>query len=139
MEMKITFPGGVAVDAHFKGFTVRTDQTVENGGQDSGPQPFDLFLASIGTCAGFYALRFCQQRAIDTTGLGVTLVTSKQPGASHLSAIRVEIHLPAGFPDKYRDAIVRAADQCAVKRHIIEPPALEVVAVAARQTETVEA
>ncbi len=139
MEMKITFPGGVAVDAHFKGFTVHTDQTVENGGQDSGPQPFDLFLASIGTCAAFYALRFCQQRALDTSGLGVTLVTTKEPGASRLSNIRVEIQLPAGFPEKYHDAIVRAADQCAVKRHILEPPALEVVAMAARQAETVEA
>ena len=139
MEMKITFPGGVAADAHFKGFTVHTDQTVESGGQDSGPQPFDLFLASIGTCAGFYALRFCQQRALDTTGLGVTLITSKEPGASRLSTIRVEIHLPAGFPDKYRDAIVRAADQCAVKRHILEPPAFEVVALASSQPEMVEA
>jgi ribosomal protein S12 methylthiotransferase accessory factor len=139
MEMKITFPGGVAVDAHFKGFTVHTDQTVENGGQDSGPQPFDLFLASLGTCAGFYAVRFCQQRAIDATGLGVTLITSKEPGASRLSTIRLEIQLPVGFPEKYRDAIVRAADQCSVKRHILEPPALEVVAVAARQAETVEA
>lgn len=139
MEMKITFPGGVAVDAEFQGFTVHTDQTLENGGRDSGPQPFDLFLASIGTCAGFYALRFCQQRALDTTGLGVTLVTAKEPGASRLSTIRVEIQLPAGFPDKYRDAIVRAADQCAVKRHILEPPAFEVTAVAAWQVETVEA
>lgn len=139
MEMKITFPGGVAVDAHFKGFTVHTDQTVENGGRDSGPQPFDLFLASLGTCAGFYAVRFCQQRAIDTTGLGVTLITSRQPGASLLSSIRLEIQLPVGFPEKYRDAIVRAADQCSVKRHILEPPALEVVAVTARQAETVEA
>lgn len=139
MEMKITFPGGVAVDAHFRGFTVHTDQTVENGGQESGPQPFDLFLASLGTCAGFYAVRFCQQRAIDTTGLGVTLITSKEPGSSRLSTIRLEIQLPVGFPEKYRDAIVRAADQCSVKRHIMEPPALEVVAVAVRQAETVEA
>jgi len=139
MEMTITFPGGVAVDAHFKGFTVHTDQTVDHGGRDSGPQPFDLFLASIGTCAGFYALRFCQQRALDTTGLGVKLITSREPGASLLSAIRLEIQLPPGFPEKYRDAIIRAADQCAVKRHIVEPPALEVVAVLMQQPETVEA
>lgn len=139
MEMTITFPGGVAVDAQFKGFTVHTDQTVEHGGRDSGPQPFDLFLASIGTCAGFYALRFCQQRALDTTGLGMKLITTKEPGASRLSTIRVEIQLPLGFPEKYRDAIVRAADQCAVKRHILEPPALEVVAIANHQPEMVKA
>ncbi len=135
MDMTITFPGGAAVDAHFKGFTVHTDQTPEHGGGGTGPQPFDLFLASLGTCAGLYALRFCQQRAIDTAGLGVSLSTTKDPGAPGLRTVRLEIQLPEGFPEKYRDAIVRAADQCPVKRHILEPPAFEVVTVPAGQPE----
>jgi putative redox protein len=138
MDMTITFPGGAAVDAHFKGFTVHTDQTPEHGGGGTGPEPFDLFLASLGACAGLYALRFCQQRAIDTAGLGVKLSTAKDPGAPRLRAVSLEILLPPGFPEKYRDAIVRAADQCPVKRHILEPPALEVVAVLAGLPETVE-
>lgn len=137
MDMMITFPGGAAVDASFKGLTVHTDQTPEHGGGGTGPQPFDLFLASLGTCAGLYALRFCQQRAIDTAGLSVRLSTAKNPGAPLLREIRLEIQLPEGFPEKYRDAIVRAADQCPVKRHILEPPAFEVVTVPARQSETV--
>jgi putative redox protein len=135
MDMTFTFPGGAAVDAHFKGFTVHTDQTPEHGGGGTGPQPFDVFLASLGACAGLYALRFCQQRAIDTTGLEVKLSTAKDPGAPGLRAIRLEIQLPEGFPEKYRDAIVRAADQCPVKRHILEPPAFEVVTVPAGQPE----
>jgi len=139
MDMTITFPGHAAVDASFKGFTVHTDQTPEHGGGGTGPEPFDLFLASLGACAGLYALRFCQQRAIDTAGLGVKLSTAKDPGAPRLRAIRLEIQLPPEFPDKYRDAIVRAADQCPVKRHLLEPPALEVVAVPAHLPQTVEA
>lgn len=131
MDMKITFPGGLAVNAGFKGFTVATDQRVENGGGGTAPEPFDLFLASLGTCAGLYALRFCQQRGLDTAGLGLTLVTEKEPESKHLALVRLEIELPAGFPDKYRDAIVRAVDQCAVKRHIVEPPRFEVATVAA--------
>jgi putative redox protein len=139
MNMTITFPGGAAVDARFKGFTVHTDQTPEHGGGGAGPEPFDLFLASLGTCAGFYALRFCQQRAIDTAGLGVTLATAKDPGANRLRSVRLEIQLPPGFPEKYRDAIVRSADQCAVKRHILEPPELEVTALPAAERVAVEA
>lgn len=138
MDMTITFPGHAAVDANFKGFTVHTDQTPEHGGGGTGPEPFDLFLASLGACAGLYALRFCQQRAIDTAGLGVKLSTAKDPGAPRLREVRLEIQLPEGFPEKYHDAIVRAADQCPVKRHILEPPALEVVAVLAGLPETVE-
>jgi putative redox protein len=133
--MQITFPGGVAVDARFRGLTVHTDQRLDYGGQGSGPEPFELFLASLGTCAGLYALRFCQQRGIDTAGLGLTLTTEKDPNAARIGLVRLEIQLPAAFPEKYRDAIVRAADQCAVKRHILEPPRFEVVAVPAGQPE----
>jgi putative redox protein len=140
MSMKITFPGGLAVNAAFKGFTVATDQKVENGGRGSAPEPFDLFLASLGTCAGFYALRFCQQRGIDTQGLGLSLSTGRDPEAKRLSTVRLEIELPAGFPEKYRDAILRSVDQCAVKRHIVDPPRFEVVTVSGvPQPETVEA
>lgn len=132
MDIKITYPGGLGVDAAFKGFTVKTDQRVENGGGGTAPEPFDLFLASLGTCAGLYALRFCQQRGIDTEGLGLTLTTEKEPESKHLALVRLEIELPAGFPEKYRDAIVRAVDQCAVKKHIVEPPRFEVATVSAR-------
>jgi ribosomal protein S12 methylthiotransferase accessory factor len=129
MGIEIEFPGGVAVDAQIKGFTVHTDQPKANGGANAAPSPFDLFLASLGTCAGFFALRFCQQRDLDTAGLRFTLDTERDPEAHRVSRVRIAIHLPEGFPEKYRKAIVRATDQCSVKRHILEPPAFEVTAV----------
>ena len=64
MQMDIRFPGGKKVDAVYKGFTVKTDQPRGEGGDGSAPEPFDLFLASIGTCAGIYALSFCQARGV---------------------------------------------------------------------------
>jgi ribosomal protein S12 methylthiotransferase accessory factor len=139
MSMKITFPGGLAVNAVFKDFTVTTDQGVEHGGGGTAPEPFDLFLASLGTCAGLYALRFCQQRGIATQGLGLTLTTEKDPERKRLALVRLEIELPEGFPEKYREPLVRSVDQCAVKRHILAPPRFEVATVAHReQPETVE-
>jgi ribosomal protein S12 methylthiotransferase accessory factor len=127
MIMDITFPGGVKVDAGFHGFTVHTDQPRDHGGDGSAPAPFDVFLASIGTCAGFYVLRFCQQRGLAAEGLGLTLETIRDPEAGRVATIRLDIRLPEGFPEKYRDAVIRAADQCAVKRHIVEAPRFEVV------------
>ena len=126
--MKMTFPGGVAVNAEFDGFTVKTDQPERAGGQGSAPSPFDLYLASLGTCAGFFALRFCQQRELPTEGLGLTLDVERDPEKKLPSKVKIAIQLPAGFPDKYRDAIIRATDQCAVKRSIADPPEFEVVA-----------
>jgi ribosomal protein S12 methylthiotransferase accessory factor len=131
MSMEITFPGGLAVHAFYNGRTIATDQRPEYGGTGSAPEPFDLFLASIGTCAGLYALRFCQERGIATEGLGLTLDTERDPERKRVAAVRIEIRLPEEFPEKYRTAIVRAADQCAVKRHILEPPRFAVTATAA--------
>jgi putative redox protein len=129
--VEIGFPGGLAVEARHEGFVIRTDQPVAAGGSGSAPAPFDLFLASVGTCAGLYALRFCQQRGIPTEGLSVSLTTERDPARGRLSSVRIEIRLPGGFPEKYRAAILRAADQCAVKKHVVEAPSFELVAVPA--------
>ena len=128
-SMEITFPGGVAVEAHVDGTTIRTDQPVRHGGGGTAPAPFELFLASIGTCAGYYALRFCQERQIPTEGMAVSMAWERNPETKLIATIRIEIALPPAFPEKYRAAIVRAADQCAVKRHLLEAPAIEVVTV----------
>jgi putative redox protein len=137
MNVEIEFPGGVQVAARFKGHTVLTDQPREHGGTGRAPQPFDLFLASLGTCAGYYALRFCQERGIDTRGLGLTLATEADPESKRLRAIRLDVHLPEIFPVRYRAAILRAVDQCAVRRAIAEPPLFLAVAVGAEVAATV--
>jgi ribosomal protein S12 methylthiotransferase accessory factor len=127
--MKITFPGGVAVHADFDGFCIRTDQPKTGGGEGSAPAPFDLFMASLGTCAGFYALRFCQERQLPTRGLKLTLDWERDVPGHRLSKIRLALYLPPEFPEKYRRAVIRAVNQCSVKRTILDPPEFEVVAV----------
>ena len=129
MPMEVRFPGGVAVEAIHAGMTIRPDQPVAAGGAGSAPSPFDLFLASVATCAGFYALRFCQERGLPTEGLGVTMDWERSPETKLISKIRISLKLPEGFPEKYRSAILRATDQCAVKKHLVAPPAIEVEAV----------
>jgi len=126
MRMQISFPGGAAVDAEYKGHVIRTDQPLSAGGNDSAPAPFDLFLASIGTCAGYYAFGFCQHRQLATDGLRVTLEALRDPDRGRIGAVRIEVEVPPEFPQKYHDALVRAIDQCAVKRHIVEAPEFEV-------------
>ncbi|MBI5501606.1 MAG: OsmC family protein [Deltaproteobacteria bacterium] len=128
--MEVSFPGGVAVEARFGSFAVRTDQPLDEGGLNAAPSPFSLFFVSIATCAGFYALRFCQVRKIDTAGLGVRLIVDR-PDHGRIRTIRIEVKLPPGFPEKYEGSIIRAIDSCTVKRAILEPPQFEVVTVPA--------
>ena len=124
--MKVTFPGGLAVDAHYKGHTVHTDQPEKHGGGNTASAPFDLFLASIATCAGLYALRFCEKRGFSADELSITLEPVRDPEDKRVATIRIEVHLPQGFPEKYHTAVLRAIDQCAVKRHIVNPPDFDV-------------
>jgi ribosomal protein S12 methylthiotransferase accessory factor len=124
--MDIEFPGGLRVDALEDGYRIRTDQPTLTGGEGTAPTPFDLFLASIGTCAGYYALRFLQQRNLATEGLAVKLIAVPTDPGRHFRKVRIEVTLPPAFPEKYRDAVLRAIDQCTVKRHLVEPPAVEV-------------
>jgi ribosomal protein S12 methylthiotransferase accessory factor len=127
MDMQISFPGGVAVQADYKGFSVISDQPEANGGTNRDPSPFDLFLISLGNCAGFFALRFCQQRDLDTSGMGLTLTAQRNPENKRLEKVAITIQLPAGFPEKYRAAIIKATDQCAVKKAIFDPPEFAVL------------
>jgi putative redox protein len=126
MDMTIDFPGGARVDAHFGPFTIQTDQPADDGGEDSAPSPFSVFLAAIGTCAGYYVLTFCRQRGIPTEGIRLIQRTEKDPVTRMVSRISVEIQLPPEFPAKYASAVVRAAERCTVKRHFECPPQIEV-------------
>ena len=127
--MDISFPGGQRVDALHEGFWIRTDQPVAYGSDRLGPSPLDLFVASVGTCAGFYALRFCQQRNLDEHGLALSVTPEKGADGKLIRRIRIELTLPPAFPGKYREAILRAIDQCSVKRHLLEPPQIDVTVV----------
>ena len=126
MEMMIDFPGGVRVDAHFDPFTLKTDQPPAGGGEGSAPTPFDTFLASIGTCAGIYVLGFCRQRGIPTEGVRILQRVHPDPATGMVGKIDLEIQTPPGFPEKYLPALMRAADQCKVKKHLERPPKFDV-------------
>ena len=121
MEMIIDFPGGSRVDAHFGPFTVATDQLPDL----SAPTPFALFLASIGTCAGYYVQEFCNKREIPMEG--IRIVERTHSGRSGLvDRVDLEIQLPPDFPEKYRDSVIRAAELCTVKKHLEYPPQIAV-------------
>ena len=128
MEMKISFPGGSRVDAGFNGFKVPTDQAPDAGGAGSAPEPYDLFIASLGTCAGIYVLSFCQERQLSSEGLAIDLTAEKDPKSGLLTRVDMEISLPSGFPERYRKAICRVAGMCTVKRSLANPPDFNITA-----------
>jgi ribosomal protein S12 methylthiotransferase accessory factor len=126
--MEILFPGNKKVAARYKGFTIETDQAREEGGDGSAPEPFDLFLASMGTCAGVYVVYFCEERNIDITGMKMSLTFDRNEQTHLIEKVDIQISLPPGFPKKYKSAIVKTAGLCTVKRNILNPPEFQITA-----------
>lgn len=127
-EILVTLPGGRRVDAHVGAHVVRTDQPLGNGGQDTAPSPFDLFLASLGTCAGIFIQGFCARRGIPFDGIRVRESLDVDAQGT-LKKVRLDIELPPSFPEHYREALTRVVDQCSVKKAIQAQPAFEVRSV----------
>ncbi len=134
MDIIITFPGGKKVNAEVNGMVIPTDQPKLQGGDGSAPSPFVHFLASIGTCAGVYVLSFCQERKIPTDNITLTerLEYTTEDGKSTLSKIILDINVPPDFPEKYHKALIKVADQCAVKKTMMNPPQFEIKTVVQR-------
>jgi len=127
MEMIIDFPGGAKVDAHFGAFTVETDQPSASGGESSAPTPFEVFLSSIGTCAGIYVLGFCKQRNLPTDGIQIVEHIHPNRTTGMLDKIDLEIQVPSTFPKQYYNALIRSAELCKVKKTLENPPQFEIM------------
>ncbi len=127
-DMEIVFPGGKKVTALWHGFEIKTDQPASGGGEASAPTPFDLFLASLGTCAGIFALGFIQSRGLSAEGFKITVSFEQDPATHLLAKTAMKITLPKDFPPKYKDAVIKAAEQCLVKRTMDNPPKFEITA-----------
>ncbi len=125
-EIKVTFPGGKRVDAEYKGFQIKTDQPVYADGEGTAPAPFDLFLGSIATCAGYFVLVFCQSRGIEMDKASVSMRMYKKEEKKLIEKIGIEIQLPPEFPEKYTKAVVKAVDSCTVKVHMLDPPIFDI-------------
>jgi len=124
-EFTVTLPGGRRAEATVRGHRVLTDQPTDNGGEDSAPGPYEFFLASIGTCVAITLQGFCAKRGLATADLRVRQVMHYD-AEGLLTSVELEVALPPDFPEKYRDAALRAAETCSVKRAIAAPPSFSV-------------
>ncbi len=128
LEIDVELAGRLQVNATIAGFEIKTDQKPEEGGDDTAPDPFQYFLASVGACAGYYVAKFCMSRDIPVENIKIKeRVIPDMTG--YVDTIEVDIVLPPDFPAKYRDAVLRAANQCMVKKTIENPPEIEVQTV----------
>lgn len=121
-QILVTLPGGRRIDAQVGRHAVHTDQAVEDGGDDAAPSPFQLFLSSIGTCAGIFVQGFCSKRDLPVEGIRIVQRMQFDEKTNALLGVDLDIEVPPSFPEKYRDALVRVAEKCSVKQAIAAQP-----------------
>lgn len=121
-SIEVSFTGGKKMAARVGGKTITTDVPSEIGGNDTAPAPFTLFLASIATCTGLYALNFCEAREIPTDDMSLSMHYDFDMAKKRCEKLTIDLKLPTGFPQKYQKAILKAMGLCTVKRHMVDPP-----------------
>ena len=120
MEITFTLGPGARIDGYTGPFTITTDQPPDA----IAPTPFALFLASIGACAAFYVQSFCRQRGIPVDDIRVQQQSEAGP-SGRVERVLLTVELPPDFPERYRGAVIRAAEQCTVKKHLEHPPRID--------------
>lgn len=128
MEMKydITLGENKKVDAHYRGFTIHSDQPLTSGGDNTALSPFELFLASLSMCTGFYVLAFCQSRSISTDNIKITQTVIRNDATHMVEKVMIDINLPPDFPEKYKAAVIKTAQSCSVKKFLDAPPEIQI-------------
>ena len=124
--MKIIYPGGRRINAEYKGHTIQTDQSLLSGGDGLHPNPFDLFKTSLGTCIGYYVMRFCNEREIPLEWIHLEIDFQED---DYIESVDIKIVLDPQFPKKYLKAVVKATESCKVKKQLTHPPSYQIEAV----------
>ena len=129
MQIEITFAGNKKVNARIRNQIIETDQPVEAGGDGSAPAPYDLFLVSMGTCAGIFVREFCMQRNIESDNIKILQDVTRGAEKGTLEEVRFSVHVGPDFPEQYKKALVNVVNLCSVKKSILKPPRFDVIVV----------
>jgi uncharacterized OsmC-like protein len=126
MEIVVNYRGGVQFEANARGHQVVCDQPLDNGGADAGMSPPEFLLASLGTCAAFYAAQYLRTRSLPADGLQVRVSAEKAMGPARLAAFHIEVRLAGLADDKHREGVLRAVKACLIHNTLLHPPAIDI-------------
>lgn len=125
MECSVEYLGGTMFAAGTRGHRVICDQPRENGGADNGMTPPEFLLASLGTCAGYYAAEYLRTRSLATEGLRVQVTAEKARQPARLGSFKITVEAPSVNDERHRDGLLRAAKSCLIHNTLLHPPSVE--------------
>jgi putative redox protein len=119
--IRVAHQGGDRLLIETRGHQLRSDQPVEDGGDDSAPTPTELFLAGLAGCVAFYAARFLRRHGLSTEGLAVTCNYAWAANPIRIGEIDLSVEAPALTADR-REAFSKVIEHCTVHNTLLRPP-----------------
>jgi len=110
--------------AQVRGHEILSDQPAGKG-EDSGPTPPELLIASLGTCIGVYAAAFAQRHAISLEGMKIEMGWGRAENPTRIGEIRAKLLLPNEVPERYHDGLLKSAASCLIHNTLTHPPQIE--------------
>jgi len=126
LEVVVDHLGEVQFEATARGHKVFCDQPVENGGFDEGMTPPELLLASLGTCAGYYAVQYLKARHLPMRGLRIRTTADKVEAPPRLDNIHIELEYPEALDERQRAGVLAAVHKCLIHNTLLYPPKITV-------------
>jgi len=126
MEVKITHLDRVKFAIQSRSHTIVCDQPADNGGEDSGMTPPELLLASLGSCAAFYAVQYLKTRNLAESGVEVTVTAEKLKQPARLGNFRVNVVCPVSLTEAHTEGLMRSVHHCLIHNTLLTPSEIEV-------------
>ncbi|MGF1577715.1 MAG: OsmC family protein [Cyanophyceae cyanobacterium] len=124
MDVHITYQDGVKFQAESRGHRILSDQPLDNHGHDGGMTPPEWFLASLGACVGFYAVKYLETRHLDPSGLDVVVTADKVNNPTRLDNIRIQVKAGIPLEEKHKKGLEKAVDSCIIHNTLSHHPHL---------------
>lgn len=126
MEVTVDHLGAVQFEIKARRHSIVCDQPAENRGFDEGMTPPELFLASLGACAAYYAADYLRQKELASQGTHVKVVADKVMNPPRIDNIRIEVELPQALEERHREGVDRAVHRCLIHNTLMNPPQVEI-------------
>lgn len=126
LEVHVEHLGDSQFEIEARGHKLISDQPIEAGGYDEGMTPPELFLASLGSCAGYYAADYLRREQLAVLGTRVRVTAEKVSGPARLDRFRIFVEAPVALTEKQEDGLHRAVERCLVHNTLLHPPTIEI-------------
>ena len=127
MGLTVVFQGQTRFELSNGRHVITTDQPKEDGGEDAGMSPVELFVASLAGCVGYFVARYCTRHGIPAEGFRIDTDWSMAEQPHRVGRIQLHLHFPAGFPSSQKERLLKVAHGCTVHQSIIHAPTIDIV------------